>query len=375
MSRQFKALALADLHVGCPRLDPLIFQACIEEYVVPRITRDISHVFICGDYFDLLINMSSIASLVATSVISRLKQKCYENGVKLRVLRGTHTHERNQTKHFLVASPQYNDCVRLFEELAIEYDEDTGMNFLYIPDNLKYADINEEVEKLLSAHALKSVDVVIHHGYFKHMLPPGIPEPSGTLDYDKFNKFYTGCVLNGHVHVRSIYKNIVSIGSFDRMAYGEEEAKGFYQIERDANGVYKFEFIENQHAQQFVTIDMREFSSNDLKPAIDWVFKNLPARNKTVRPIHVRLLTDDTSLVEGIKTALQESVNDVIVDRTASTKREQMIENITLDLSELVEITPDNLQDLLLPIIQKQHPSAITPEELKAVLDELKGTN
>ena len=373
MHQQFRALALADLHLGCPRLDPLIFQACIEEYVIPRITREISHVFISGDFFDLLINMSSIASLVATSIISRLKQVCFENGVKLRVLRGTHTHERNQTKHFLVSAPQFNDCVRLFEELAIEYDESTGMHFLYIPDNLKYADINEEVEKLLQAHALKSVDVVIHHGYFKHMLPPGIPEPSGTLDYNKFCKFFTGCVLNGHVHVRSIYNNVVSIGSFDRMAYGEEEAKGFYQINREDNGVYTFEFIENKHAQLFVTIDIREFSCDDLRSAIDWVKQKLPARTKTARPIHVRLLSDDTALVEGVKTVLMEEGGDIIVDRGATTKREQLIENLMLDLSELVEITPDNLQDLLLPIIQKQHPE-ITPEEVKLVLDELKGT-
>ena len=114
MHRTLKILALADLHCGCPRIDPFHFQACIEEYVVPRITPNVSHVIIAGDFFDLLVTMNSIVSVIAMNVISLLKKACYDNGVKLRVLRGTYTHDRNQLVHFTASSPEYNSCIKMY---------------------------------------------------------------------------------------------------------------------------------------------------------------------------------------------------------------------------------------------------------------------
>ena len=363
--------ALADLHVGNPRLDPFHFQACIEKYVIPQIQKGVNHLFICGDYFDMLINMNSAASMIAVTVISELKKACYENGVKLRVLRGTFTHDRQQPKHFLVTSPEYNACVKLFDTLSIEYDEESKMTFLYMPDNLKYADIYEEVEHLLEAHHLEKVDVVIHHGYFKHMLPPGLPEPFGTLDYEKFKKYYSGCVLNGHVHVHSIFNNVISVGSFDRMAYAEEEAKGFFKISKNEEGVYSFEFIENKDAHPYWTVDMRGFHEDHQK-AFDWFTAEwMPKLSAEDRTIHIRIQSDDPGIVEGCKQIVTEKLNRVIVDRQATTKREQIISNLNLELSDLPEITPENLGTLLLDIIKDKHPNVDLQECLK-VIESLK---
>lgn len=371
MNKTLKILALADLHIGNPRLDPHHFQACIEEYVLPRITSELSHVIICGDFFDLLINMNSIASQVAMTVIGLLKRACYENGVKLRVLRGTFTHDRNQPKHFLISSPEYNKNVALFDTLSIEYDEETGTNFLYIPDNLPYSDIYNEVEKLLEAHSLKTVDVVVHHGYFKHMLPLGIPEPNGTLDYEKFKKYYTGCVLNGHVHIPSIHHNVLSIGSFDRLAYGEEEPKGYSIVTRKENNEYSYEFVENKSANLFITADFKEFNGN-IEAAYGWFESHwIPIFKEYNRPARVRILTDDSGLVEGLKSVLADQLPDIRLERLATTKREQLIENVQLDLESLVEITEQNLGELVVPLIQQKYPK-ITTEEILGVLETLK---
>ena len=224
--RKFKAIAVADLHCGCPRLDPIHFVDTVRKFILPRITADITHVFIVGDFFDLQLTMNSAASASAIKVITDLKNVCAAAGSKLRILRGTYTHDRNQDMHFMYASPEFNYCVRVVDAMTIEYDEETNLHFLYIPDNFKK--IEETTEELLKSRKLDQVDVVLHHGYFNHMIPPGVPVPSGSLDYEVFKKYYKGCVLNGHVHVSSIYNNVVSIGSFDRLAYGEEEAKGFY---------------------------------------------------------------------------------------------------------------------------------------------------
>ena len=91
--KPLKALAISDLHCGTPRLDPIHFTACICEYVLPKITKELDYLFICGDFFDLLVTMNSAASFAAMTVISKLKEECFKNDVKLRVLRGTYTHD------------------------------------------------------------------------------------------------------------------------------------------------------------------------------------------------------------------------------------------------------------------------------------------
>lgn len=371
MFKPWRAIALADLHCGCPRLDPFHFIGCMREYVLPRITKDVDYVFIAGDFFDMLLTMNSSASMIALTVISELKKACFTNDVKLRVLRGTLTHDRNQPKHFETTSPEYSACLEYKDTMCVEYDADAKMSILYMPDNLPYSNIEEEVEKVLEANALKQVDVVIHHGYFKHMLPPGIPEPKGTLNYDTFKKFYSGCVLNGHVHISSIYKNILSIGSFDRMAHGEEEPKGFYEVTRDENGVYKFEFIENKHAYPFWTVNLGRFG-NDVAGAMEYFkeswFPKVAAVGKLNIPVRLRLVTEDNEVLNSCSQAVRDSFNYVTVDKGTASKTSRLLENIKLNLEELPEITPENLEELVLPLIKKQYPS-IDPQEVHTVIE------
>lgn len=371
--KPWKALALADLHCGNPRLDPMHFVGVMEEYVFPRITSDLTYVFIAGDFFDLLVNLNSASSMAALTVISRLKALCYKNQVRLRVLRGTYTHDRNQPKHFEMVAPEYNEYVALCDTMCVEYDDATETSILYIPDDLKLPNVYEETEKLLEQHGLKQVDLVIHHGYFKHMLPPGIPEPNGTLDYDKFKKFYKGCVLNGHVHTTSIHQNVISIGSLDRFAYGEEEAKGFYEITRDSEGKYTYSFIENKHAYPFWTINLKAFTDDTMMAALDyvsnsWYPKIQAARDKNLA-VHVRLVADTPGIIDGVAQVLHDTFPHIVVDKGASTKKEQYIENIAMDLSELPIITPDNVVDLAIPIIKKMHPDA-SDEEIRHIIEE-----
>lgn len=374
--KPLKALAISDLHCGNPRLDPLHFVATIHEYVLPKITDDLDYLFICGDFFDLLVTMNSASSFAAMNVISKLKEACYRKNVKLRVLRGTYTHDRDQPKHFMTASSEYNSCVEVVDSMCIEYDKDLDTTILYMPDNLSFgATIYEHVEKLLKLHMLEKVDIVIHHGYFKHMLPPGIPEPSGTLDFEIFKKFYRGCVLNGHVHTTSIHQNVISVGSFDRFAYGEEEDKGFYIVKRDDIGKYAYEFVKNEHAIPFWTLNLKDFDNQDIRPVIDhvdsvWGPKIRRAREMQL-PVHVRLVTNDSGIMDGMTQYLRDTYPHIAVDRGVATKKEQILEKVAMDLSELPVITPDNVADLAIPIIKKMHPDA-SDEELKAVIDGCK---
>lgn len=369
MDRELNIIAISDIHVGCPRLNSKLLHDRFIKYLYPQITKDIDILFICGDFFDTLLNLNSQASLESLEIISELKQLCRENDCDLRVLRGTFTHDRNQPQHFVNGDDPNDTSVKLYDKLALEYNEKTGLNILYIPDNLPNVDICKDARELLDAHHVDRADILVHHGYFKHMLPPSIREPHGCLDVEAVSKLVKGCVLNGHVHLTSIYKNVISIGSFDRLTHGEEGPKGFYKIRIDKDDVYHFNFIENKEANKFLTLDLRAFGDM-ASEAVEFFNKKWTELVKTFRPnepVRLRFLSDIPSVVEGCTQVAKEHWPDVGIDKAVVTKREQILENINMSTDELPVITPDNLCELALPIIQKRVPS-ITIDDIRSVI-------
>ena len=288
-----------------------------------------------------------------------MKCLCREVGCDLRVLRGTYTHDRDQPRHFVNGEDANDDSVRMFSAIDVEHHEKTGLNILYIPDNVKSSNIYEDIHQLLASHNLDKVDIMIHHGYFKHMLPEALLTkglPAGCLEADKVSKFVSGCVLNGHVHQPSVYQNVISVGSFDRLAHGEEEPKGFYRIDI-VDGKYHFEFIENEGATRFVTLNLMHYGSEDAFAAFKKAMLSLNEELGEEDPLRIRIVSDNKEDIQGYTEIAKSIRSNVVVDQAAIIKREQTIENTAMDLSELPVITESNLCDLLMPIVHKQDPN------------------
>ena len=362
-------LAISDVHLGCPRLDARNLHNRFRKYLYPLITEDIDILFICGDFFDGSLTMSALSSLESLEIIAELKMLCRQAHCDLRVLRGTFSHDQTQPKHFVYSEDPNGTEVRLYDSMAIEFNKKTGLNILYIPDNIASQDIYADINELLSKHGLESVDIMVHHGYFNHLLGPNAPVPHGSLDAERVGKFVTGCVLNGHVHHPGVYRNVISVGSFDRLTHGEETPKGFYRVDIGDDRVYKFTFIENKDANKFLTFDLRSYGTLTTQ-VVDIFTKKwseiLPTfhDNEIVR---VRFLSDDASAVEACTHVAKSSYERVLFDKATVAKREKIIENVHTSLDELPVITPDNLQELLMPIISKSNPN-ITPLEVHNIL-------
>ena len=362
-------LAISDVHLGCPRLNPVSLHERLLKYLYPLISKDIKILFICGDFFDSLLNLNSMASLEAMRIIDELTSICIEVGCDLRVLRGTFTHDRNQPQHFINGRDPNDTRVRLFDKLSLEYHEPTGLYILYIPDNLSSKDIYGDIRTILDSKGVDKADIIISHGYFAHLLPKGVPEPHGCLDVDKIQNYVRGCVLNGHVHLTSILKNVISVGSFDRLSHGEEGPKGFYRIDIE-DGVYKFNFIENKDASKFLTFDLRRFGT-EANAAMTQFQEKWQKVVDSLQPnelVHLRVASDDEAIIAGCIQLAKTIYPNVFVDKAPTTRREQIVENVNLGLEELPIITQDNLAELLVPIIQKGHPST-TLDTVKEVLN------
>lgn len=365
-------LAISDIHIGCPRLNPNELHDKFVKYLYPRITDKIGILFICGDFFDSRIDMSSYASFTSVEIMEELKSLCAKSGTDLRILRGTFTHDRTQPQHFLNRVEPGSTKVMMFDKLSIEYNEKTGLYIMYIPDNLSSQDIYADMRNLLDSKGIEKVDILVHHGYFKHMLPPNIQAPHGCLDADLIQKYVKGCVLNGHVHISSIYRNVISIGSFDRLVHGEEMPKGFYQIDIDTNNVYHFSFIENKEAQKFISIDLSAFIDMPVE-AVNFFGKKWEKLKETFRPgetVRVRVISSDPAVIEGCSNLATSSWEKVIVDKATVRKREQILENVNMGLEELPVITPENIETLLLPIVQAKSPN-VTEKDIHDVICDI----
>ena len=74
-------LAVSDIHIGCPRIDPYKLKARLEKYLYPHIQGK-QILFICGDFFDTQLSLNARAAFVAMEIIRDIKAICREKKVE-----------------------------------------------------------------------------------------------------------------------------------------------------------------------------------------------------------------------------------------------------------------------------------------------------
>jgi DNA repair exonuclease SbcCD nuclease subunit len=259
MEKIYDAVVISDVHFGHPKIT-----AGKIRYDLRDVHEDIKQaklLIFAGDLFDKLLLLDHVQTQEALLAIGELLRIAREYSVKVRILRGTWSHDRGQLATVNTLNLTYADMMadlKYYDHVAIEYIPDMDLRLLFIPDDLPYK-TSEEILDLVHETMEKSgwtyVDLVIAHGYFDHVLPKGIPkEPARTYRAKQFEGWVKGKVLVGHVHTHSVHKNVVYVGSFERLNHGEEEKKGYLTLTRLADDKWKMTFKENTEAMYFFTI-------------------------------------------------------------------------------------------------------------------------
>ena len=257
MNSSARVLALADVHLGHRKTSSFTIIDNLRSYFLPQIEGS-DLILIAGDFFDRLLSLPSEEVEAIHQFIGDFLMLAREKNVIVRVLEGTPSHDWQQSRLFEQINKLgiYAD-VKWFASLDIEYIEKLGTYILYIPDEWDHIEaIYEQARQLLYEFSLQKADWIVMHGQFDFQLPKAhnIPKHSSER-YQQLAHYYTIC---GHVHRPTQKGNILIPGSFDRLAHGEEEAKGFYRIDTDPDRVNdRITFIENETAKTFKTIDLR----------------------------------------------------------------------------------------------------------------------
>lgn len=216
-------------------------------------------IYIAGDIFDSLQDLDAKDGDLYTLWMERLMRFCHRHGIKLRILRGTPSHDWMQPKRSETIFKVVNLPLdfRYIDTLHIEYMEDLDKHVLYVPDEWRAdpEDTYKEVLALMSQLNLTQVDTAIMHGCFRYQLPPA----AVNIPFHK-EEHYLPIVKHfiniGHHHTFNPNGRILPEGSFDRLSHNEEEPKGGVLCQIRATGD-SYLFIENKGAKIFKTIELK----------------------------------------------------------------------------------------------------------------------
>jgi len=261
MNETLLAISIGDIHWGAGDSEHRR-KELTEEFLIPVQESELDLIVIDGDYWDTKLSLTDKNAIYGINFFTELYQICKAKNIKLRLLRGTYTHDFNQNETF--RSFVDNDIFKIYNTVTEE--EISGRKILFIPEeypeNMKdfYADY-------LNESRINYYDLIFGHGTFKFQAwqcqileSEKFIKSAPVFDEKEMMTYSKGPVLFGHIHISTSYKNKVFYhGSFSRTAHSEEQAKGFLLVEYKNENEYNVEFIENKLAPIYYALNIATF--------------------------------------------------------------------------------------------------------------------
>lgn len=365
---KFSYFVISDIHFGSNKNKTINIVSNLmlffKEY--HNILKTTNVIFIPGDIYDKLLTVPSNDNIVSMEWLLNLARYCSKNGIKLRIMEGTPSHDNRQGVLLYTAlkEKEINVDYKYIDTIEIEYMDEYNKNILYIPDEMHHHadDTLNEVKSLMESKNLHQVDIAMMHGAFNYQIPViELPSMHNAQEYLSLVKYY---ISIGHVHNHSVYKRILAQGSFDRLSHGEEEAKGGIYVSIK-NGESSFMFLENKNAMIFKTISI---GTEDLQEAINIVKESLI---NVPKESYIRLaVKEDNPIIKSLrdiykhfplylfssKTIKNETNIKVTVDNIIANAEFDNLYINDKNIEDLIfkELDIDNLDLELQPIIKEE---------------------
>ncbi len=258
------SVPLGDLHTLHPVVPTTQILNCLN-FAIPDSpqTAMIDMLYFTGDLTERVQQFSSPDVHLLIPYVRHVLTMAKKYGIKVRVLEGTPSHDWKQNQIFkslndpdpTTGNPGIGADLMYVDQIHIEYVEDHGMHVLYIPDlRIDAADIWKTVLQKMQTLNIDMVDYTIVHGAFLHQLPPAAISPY-THDPDNYCNITRYHIFANHIHIPSVYRNLLAGGSLDCLRHGEEHAKGYIRSYVSRERTYH-EFVQNPIKTQFKTIDL-----------------------------------------------------------------------------------------------------------------------
>lgn len=276
-----RIVVVSDLHLGHRNTPTRHIVENLNRHVTcPKVFSKLDIFFVAGDLFDdlLLLTQDEIAEIQAW--LFRTLALCLKYRVKFRLLKGTPSHDRDQSDWVdsiaKLCNEHFNCKIdfKYFNDISLEYFPEFDLKVLYIPDEIRPTGVEtlRDAKQLALSEGWDGVDLAIMHGFFKSQLPACAVSPQA-LDENDWQDFVKGQLFIGHVHTHTVCGRIFAQGSFDRLSHGQEEDKGFALANLGpGSAINSVEFVTNPQAQTYKTLTCNH---SEVDRAITYIDKML----------------------------------------------------------------------------------------------------
>ncbi len=242
-------------------------------------------VVIAGDYFDAKMLLNSKASIYSIKWMCQLIQICNKRNIKIRIVRGTISHDNNQLNAF--DSYDDGDNFRIIRECTAE-ETLPGFNCLYCPDEtIPTNDYMDKYAGILYGH---QYDAMFFHGSFDVVVPNIAIQESESSGFNnvifKYNFFKNICrvMIGGHWHDGDQNEHMYYTRSLNRWRFNEDNPKGFIYVTYDTDDkTYNLQRIENPFTEKYRTLHVNTR-----------IFKSIEEYEGVIEDTHVMLSDDPT---------------------------------------------------------------------------------
>ena len=287
-------------------------------------------------------------------------------------LAGTESHDRGQPRHFLNCAPIGLD-VRYIDTLCIQtFKHLDDLTVMYVPDNmgsLSPEAIWELALKTLKAHNLDKVDLIFFHGGFEQQLHINARHKAHVLALWESITVYG--ILAGHIHKPIKDGKLMTSGSFDRTAHGEEHPKGGLVVELDkSKEYYNPVFWENKNALPYLSIKVDpDINAEDLIRQVHTFIKGkqLPPHSQ------LRIVGGPIAIVDPVLRVLQSEYPQFGFKEDSKLSKDILIDEALYEASQVMDVTltAENLYDSLLDEVESEFGHlGIEMDYAKGILEE-----
>lgn len=369
-----KGLCISDIHFGLPQSQRFYDELSIVKDYIAKNKLDV--IFINGDYFDRKLSFNEPAALIAMQFFYELRELCIKKKIKLRLIHGTLSHERNQIEMFNKFASPYLD-MKIFNTVT-EEELFPGFNVLYVPEEYP---VNAE-EYYREARS-KEYSAMMMHCMWDFIAIDSMLEQANRTDFQTAPIFiyeeWKNCIKHGfaacgHIHKRHIYKKkIFYPGSFSSWDFTDISERGFLTFSYDTEKkYYNVQFVDNTLCPTFGTIkssdlglNLNECSVEDIKSAIE----PLSEQYDYFRLDIVDMPSDKLELVKRmykdnpkIKLKIEEKKSYVTTTKDDKFAKYEYIFKNTLPVEEVVaRFIKEELSEM-------EGAENITPEQIKDII-------